>query len=120
MTENDYGGFVERTPLSTRLSVEPGTKKAPTAFERPRNKGITSGLANDKNLTHQPVVKHKRKSMKGKHFVEGVEVDSINDLEQEEFMEDPSIPGVDGFERHFAQLLYDNGYGDESEESNFF
>ena len=118
MTENDYGGFIERPPLSERLTVQSGEKKPKTAIQRPRSEGIKGGLT-ALQVNYQKPVKRKRKGQPD-NLTEGVESDSINDVMWEEHMESPYEPGLDGQERHFAQLLYDNGYGDDSEESNFF
>ena len=116
MTDNDYGGFVERQPLSERLSVEPGTKKAKTAIQRPRREGIKGGLT-ALQVNYQKPVKRKRKGQPD-NLSAGVEADSINDVMWEEHMESPYEPGLDGQERHFAQLLYDNDFDDS--QSNFF
>ena len=110
MEGNDYGSYVERTPLSSRLSVEAGTKKSPTAFERPRNKGITSGLANDKNLKHQPIVKRKRAG--AKDVSSGYSPDSHEDMN---WQEGDDVYGIDGMERHMYDMLMN-----DSEESNIF
>ena len=119
MNENEYGGFIERTPLSERLSVESGTKKARTAIERPRRQGITGGLS-ALDINYQKVVKRKRKGQPD-NLTEGVEADSQADIAWEDSVENPGEPGMDGETKHFMQLLYqdhlDNG---EEAQSNFF
>ena len=118
MNDNEYGGFIERKPLSDKLSVDSGTKKARTAIERPRREGIQGGLTS-LGINYQTPVKRRRKGQPD-HLSEGVEAESINDVLWEQHMESPEEFGFNGEEKHMAQLLYENGYGDDSEETQFF
>ncbi|QNI54840.1 hypothetical protein SynBIOSE41_02340 [Synechococcus sp. BIOS-E4-1] len=113
MTGNDYGGFVERTPLSERLSVEPGTKKAKTAIQRPRREGIKGGLT-ALQVNYQKPVKRKRKGQPD-NLTEGYEEGSEGYETWLEEHEQPGIEGLTGEEKHFLSMLNNDELTD-----NFF
>ena len=122
MTEQtDPYAWKPRTPLSDRLVVHEATERSKRATPTRRPGGITGGLAAlDVNYT-KPVKHLRADQKKGKQFTEGVEADSQADIDWEESIENPGEFGLDGQEKHFMQLLYqdhlDNG---EEAESNFF
>ena len=107
-----------RTPLSDRLVVDEGTKKARTAIQRPRREGIQGGLSS-LDINYQKPVKRKRKGQPD-NLTEGVEPDSLNDVEWEESITDPDVQAIDGIDRHMQQMLYNEYLETGENESNFF
>ena len=115
MDSNDYGGFVERPPLSNRLKVDTGEKKAPSSFQRPRREGIQDGGLAALNVNYQKPVKRKRKGQPDK-LTEGYEEGSEGYEAWLEEQEQPGIEGLTGEEKHFLSMLQNEGLV----EDNFF
>ena len=119
MNDKEYGHYVPQQPLSELLTVDSGTNKFKRSRAHPKRTGLKAGLAQASALKHITPVKIRPKHLKNDVSV-GVEADSQAELAWEEGIYNPDEFGMDGQEKHFAQLLYQEYVAEGENESNFF